>query len=177
MSQEVTVNQVVKQGVVAERECLKLQTLLDVKFPGCTMIWKKENKELVLSTTHKRKRNRKVVYDDNDEDDDNDEPETKPKRDVLFKREDDDSDSDKDEHNNNIVESDDDNEEELILIDELEPEHVPVTWGEEPQSPWSQHVDNLQIATTVEHDIQPLYTPVGVGLYFLILSFIYIYFL
>jgi hypothetical protein len=192
MSQKSITRKLRKQGMKTERECSKLQSLLNDNFPRSTFKWDKENDEIIL---FKQKRQRIVIHDDNGDN----EPEIKPKRDVLFKREDedsDDSDDDKDQNNNNIVvdntnnnnnnniiesDNDDDNDEnlaEFLLHFSQQLNDVPVTWGEEPQSPWSQHQEvveqpvpaqqNVTIGNIVEPiQIPNLYTTQGVGLFLL----------
>jgi hypothetical protein len=139
---------------------------------------------------YKRKRERTVIHDDNDEDDDeDDEPIVKPKFSVLFKREDNDNGNDEDNDNDvdntnnntndNTADSDNDNdydEEDEDLIRHLtnfsqQLQNVPVTWGDEPQTPWSQHEDHVEQNHVIVPNftdpvvIPNLYTPQGVGLY------------
>jgi hypothetical protein len=50
-------------------------------------------------------------------------------------------------------------------------ENVSVTWGDEPQSPWSQHEEHVEQNTLIiplatEPVVPSLYTPEGVGLCF-----------
>jgi hypothetical protein len=167
----------------AERECQKLQALLNNKIPSSTFKWCSEKDEILLFKIEKRKRERVIIHDDNDEDDEEDEPEVKPKLDVLFKREEDDNDNDNADHNNNVNDNaDEDDEDDEDLIRHLSRfsqqfRDVPVTWGDEPQSPWSQHQEHVEqnhvIVPSITEPIAipNLYTPQGVGLYFLILSF------
>jgi hypothetical protein len=187
---EVT-KELLNQSMKTERECQKLQALLHDKLPNVAFKWSPENDELLLFKTEKKKRQRTVIHDDNPEGDENDEPEVKPKLDILFKREDDDNDNDTNNVNDNDTvnandNDEDDNDENLIeflsnFSQQLQ--NVPVTWGDKSQSPWSQYEEpaeqNHVIVPNITEPIQIpyLYTPEGVGLYFLILSFIYIYFL
>jgi hypothetical protein len=186
MSQELSfTTELVNQGIKAERECHKLQALLDDKFLRTTFKWCPDKDEIVI---FKRKRERKIIQDDNDEDDEDDEPEVKPKHSVRFKKEDNDSDNDNDENNNNIADNtnnntadndndNDDGEEDEDLIRHLtnisqQLRNVPITWEDAPQSPWSQHEDHVEqnpviVLNIVEPvQIQHLYTPEGVGLFF-----------
>jgi hypothetical protein len=134
-----------------------------------------------LFKTQKRKRERHVIHDDNDEDDEDDEddePEVKPKHNVLFKREEEDNDDDNADHNNNVNDNDDeDDEEDEDLIYHLSRfsqqwRDVPVTLGDEPQSPWSQHQEHVEqnhviVPSITEPIVVPnLYTQEGVGLYY-----------
>jgi hypothetical protein len=105
----------------------------------------------------------------------------------FFKKEDDNN-NDNDEDNNNNVDNtnnntsdnaavgDDDNdndEEDEDLIHHLshfsqQLQNVPVTWGDEPQSPWSEHEDHVEqnhviVPTITEPVVIPyMYTPEGV---------------
>jgi hypothetical protein len=188
MSEESFTTELVNQGMKAERECQKLQTLLNNKVPSSTFKLCPEKDELILFNTQKRKRERHVIHDDNDEDDEEDDPEVKPKLDVLFKKEDDDNDNGNADHNNNVNDNDDqhdnasDNDDEDVEEDEdlirhlsrfsQQLQNVPVTWGDEPQSPWSQHQEhakqNHEIVPSITEPIAipNLYTPEGVGLYY-----------
>jgi hypothetical protein len=69
MSEESFTTELVNQGMKAERECQKLQALLNNKIPNSTFKWCREKDEILL---YKRKRERHVIHDDNDEDDDED---------------------------------------------------------------------------------------------------------
>jgi hypothetical protein len=178
MSEESFTTELVNQGMKAERKCQKLQALLNNKIPSSTFKWCPEKDEILLFNTQKRKRERHVIHDDNDEDDEEDEPEVKPKLDILFKREEEDNDNDNADHDDNVNDNDDeDDEEDEDLIYHLsrfsqQLQDVPVTWGDEPQSPWSQHQEHVEQNTliiplaTQPIAVPNLYTPQGVGLYF-----------
>jgi hypothetical protein len=118
--------EIFEQKEIGEKECQKLQALLD-----------EQSDEVIIldnSVYDKFKRPRED-NDENDnnndnEDDDEDEPEVKPKVDVLFKREEDDNDDDNHNHDDNA----DDNDEDEDLIHYLsrfaqQLQDVPVTWG------------------------------------------------
>jgi hypothetical protein len=185
MSEELLTTQLVNQGMKAEREFQKLQALLNNEIPNSSFKWCPEKDEILL---FKKKRERHVIRDDNDEDDEDDEREVKPKHNVLFKKEDDDNDNgnaDQNNNNNNVNDNaDEDGEEDEDLIRHLsrfsqQLRDVPVTWEEEPQSPWSQHQEHVEQnqehveqnnvivpSITEPIEIPYLYTPEGVGLYF-----------
>jgi hypothetical protein len=100
----------------------------------------------------------------------------KPKVDVLFKKED--NDNDNADQNNNVNDNDDeDDEEDEDLIRFLSNFHqqlqdVPVTWGDESQSPWSQHQEHTEqnhviVPSITEPIVVPnFYTTEGVGVYY-----------
>jgi hypothetical protein len=172
--------EIFEQKEVAERECQKLQALLDEQMPNCSFIFAPEDDELIILSNSvydkfKRPREEIVIHeddndddneDDNDDDneDDDDVPEVKPKQSSSFKR-----------HEDNNDEDDEDEVGEL-LDNELLQAFDPVTWGMEPQSPWSQHEEaaeqNTLVVPLATEPVPNLYTPQGVGLCFLILSFI-----
>jgi hypothetical protein len=153
MSEGSFTKELLNQSMKVERECQKLQALLNDKIPNVTFKWSPEDDEILLFKTEKRKRQRTVIHDDNPEDDEDDEPEIKPKLDVLFKREEGDNYDDNTDYDNNANDNDDlddntndndDEEEDEDLIRHLsrfsqQLQDVPVTWGYELQSPWSQH--------------------------------------
>jgi hypothetical protein len=158
MSEGTFTQEIFKQSQKVEEECQKLQALLTDKIPNTTFKCCPDNDEILLYKTQKRKRERVLIHDDNDEDDEDDEPEVKPKQSSVFKQEDD----------NN--ENDDDSEEDEDLIHHLsrfaQPlQNVRVRWGDEPQSPWSQHEEHAeQTSVLVPSITEPvavpnLYTP------------------
>jgi hypothetical protein len=161
--------EIFEQKEITEKECQKLQALLDEQMPNTSFIFAPEDDEIIIldnSVYEKFKRPREeIVINDDDEDDDEDEPEVKPKHDVLFKKDEDDNDDDNDNA--------DDNDEDEDLIHHLsrftqQLQEVPVTWGDEPQSPWSQHQEQntLIVPLATESVVTNLYTQQGVGLYF-----------
>jgi hypothetical protein len=188
MSEASFTTELINQGMTAERECQKLQALLDDKIPHSTFKWDKEKNEILLFKT---KRNRHVLHDDNSEDDDDDdEVEIKPKHNVLFKKEDDDNDSDNTNNNNNNnnvndnVDDNDNDEEDEDLIRHLlhfsqQLQNVLITWGDEPQSPWSQHEEaaeqNTLVVPLATEPVPNLYTPQGVGLFLLFCHLHYLF--
>jgi hypothetical protein len=180
MSESHFTPEIFEQKDVAEKECQKLQALLDQQMPNHSFVFAPEDNEIIIINLlyhEKLKRQRKqiVIHEDDDDDDnenDNDKLKIKPH---TFKRHEDDNDEDDDNVNDNDELGD-------LLDNELLSAFDSQTWEMEPQSLSSQHTeasqhnDNLLVPTTTEPDIPNLYTPQGVGLYFLILSFIYIYF-
>jgi hypothetical protein len=87
----------------------------------------------------------------------------KPKHSSVFKRHEDDNDEDDDEDEDLI---------QHLSRFQQELQNVPVTWGSEPQSPWSQPEEYLEqnrviVPSITEPVLVPnLYTPQGVGLYY-----------
>jgi hypothetical protein len=181
MSDEHFTPEIFEQKEVAEKECQKLQALLNKQMPDHSFIFAPEDNEIIILDNlylDKIKRPREIVIheDDNDDDDDDNEdddvPEVKPKQSSVFKRHEDDNDEDEEEEDKLAD----------LLDNELLAAFDSQTWDIAPQSPWSQHNEpaqqnHLLVPTTTEPVIPHLYTPQGVDLYFLILSFIYIYFL
>jgi hypothetical protein len=156
------------------------------KIPHSTFKWDKEKNEILL---FKQKRNRNVLRDDNDDSDEDDEPQVKPKHNVLFKKEDDDNNNDNaanndDNNDNDNVDDNDDDEEDEDLIRHLanfsqQLQNVPITWGDAPQSPWSQHEEaaeqNTLVVPLATEPVPNLYTPQGVGLFLLFCQLYYFY--
>jgi hypothetical protein len=127
--------EIFEQKEIAERECQKLQALLDEQMTNMSFIFAVENDEIVIlsnSLYDKFKRPGEeivIIEDDNDKDDDNDdddEPEVKPKQSSVFKRHEDDNDEDHDEDEDLI---------EHLSHFQQQLQNVPVTWGDESQSP------------------------------------------
>jgi hypothetical protein len=162
MSEASFTTELINQGMKAERECQKLQALLNQQMPDHSFIFAPEDDEIIILDNlyhEKLKRQREEIVEDDNEDDD-DAPEVKSKQNSVFKRHEDDN--------------DEDDEVEDLLQNDLLDAFDPTTWGIEPQSPWSQHTDNLLVPTTTELAIPNLYTPEGVGL-FLLFCHLYIF--
>jgi hypothetical protein len=171
--------EIFEQKDVAERECQRLQKLLDEQMPNYSFIFAPEDDEIIIldNLYHeklKRQREEVVIHEDDDEnddnvddndddnEDDNDELKIKPH---TFKRHEDDNDEDEDD---NVGE---------LLDNELLQAFDSQTWGMEPQSPWSQHTEasqqyqeftqqNTLFVPLSSEPIPNLYTPQGVGLFF-----------
>jgi hypothetical protein len=145
MSEETFTPEIIEQKEITEKECQKLQALLDDKMPNHSFIFAPESDEVIILNSSvydkfKRPREEIVILED-DKDDDEDEPEVKPKLDVLFKREEDDNDDDNHDHDDNTDDNynhddnaDDNDDEDEDLIPHLsnfqqQLQDVPVIWG------------------------------------------------
>jgi hypothetical protein len=162
MAEGTFTQEIFEQSKKLEKECQKLQALLDEQMPNTSFIFAREDDKIIILSNSvyekfKRPREEIVIHEDDDEDDDNeddDEPEVKPKHSSVFKRH----------------ESDDEDEEvEDLLQNELLNVFDPATWGMEPQSPWSQHEEQNTLVVPLATEpvaVPNLYTPQGVGLYY-----------
>jgi hypothetical protein len=127
--------EIFEQTDLVQEECRKLQALLDGNVPDTTFIWclDEDKVSMIPDLFRKEKRIREpiVIIDDNDEDD----VEVKLKHSSAFKRDD-----------------DEDDEVEELLQNELLENFDPATWGMEPQSPWSQHVEQNHVIVPTTTD-------------------------
>jgi hypothetical protein len=130
-----------EQTDLVQEECRKLQALLNDKVPDTSFIWALDDMVIMLSDLfRKRKRTRKKNVAEEGEED----VEVKPKHNVIFKV--DGSQTPQSFLPESLIDS------KVQGSQTLEP----VTWGSEPQSPWSQRVEQNSVVVPLNLDLVQL---------------------